>query len=626
MNIIFKKVHIHHFLSFDDAIIDLMNRDYCAIKGVNRNPKDSAKSNGAGKSSLFNAISFAITGETLQGLKSNLSNIYFDDGCYVELIFEVDGHEFIILRSKDDKKLGTNLKITVDNEDKSGKTLTESKAILAQYLPELTSELIGSVFMIGQGMPMRFSANTPSGRKEVLEHLSQSDYMIEDIKERISKRNVELLNQSRVLEDKILKSASQESVYLEQLKRSQDEFNKKFLMMPNFEEELNNLELQKRQIVESLNTVTKDRDALLEKASNNSSQLMSLSKEKETLFNKFSAEHSKVVDSFNNKKTDISSKIYSLTKEIENLKSVKDICPTCGQKIPGAVKPDTTQHEIELKKLKSHLESLNIEIAEDLKEYNEVLDKLNNKYNLKIAKLQEDSKIFKSNTASFNSKIEEFNKNLQEVNNNISVIAKNKEFYDSDKMRIEKDIQSLQENLNKLSEIKKVDEKDSELLKEHLSVISKMQTIVKRDFRGFLLKNIIDFISERSKEYASQIFGCNEIEFALDGNNINISFCDKDYDNLSGGEKTRLDLLIQFAIRDMVQTYRNITCNIIVLDEVLDFLDSESSERVINFLSDRCNDIDSVFMISHHDDIDLPVDSEIVIEKNQLGVSNVIHQ
>lgn len=83
MNIRFKSITIHHFLSFGESTINLEDRGFCLVSGINRNPKDAAKSNGSGKSTIWNAISFVLTGETLQGLKSNLGNIYFKDGCWV---------------------------------------------------------------------------------------------------------------------------------------------------------------------------------------------------------------------------------------------------------------------------------------------------------------------------------------------------------------------------------------------------------------------------------------------------------------------------------------------------------------------------------------------------------------
>ena len=104
------------------------------------------------------------------------------------------------------------LKIIKNGEDISGKGVKDTSKILLEYLPDLTSSLIGSVIILGQGLPQRFSNNTPSGRKEVLEKLSKSDFMIADLKDRISNRKKTLSDKLRTIEDNILKLNTEKSV------------------------------------------------------------------------------------------------------------------------------------------------------------------------------------------------------------------------------------------------------------------------------------------------------------------------------------------------------------------------------------------------------------------------------
>ena len=174
MKLKFKKLIIDNFLSFGHAEIDLADRGYTLIEGINQNPKDGAKSNGSGKSTIFSALCYALTGETIQGLSSNLNNIFTNGNMSVTLIFSADKDNYEITRSRDNKNKA-DLKIKVNNVDKSGKGVRESQEILNNLLPELTSDLIGEVIIIGQGMPHKFSNNTPSGRKDLLEKLSHSD-------------------------------------------------------------------------------------------------------------------------------------------------------------------------------------------------------------------------------------------------------------------------------------------------------------------------------------------------------------------------------------------------------------------------------------------------------------------
>ena len=161
-------------------------------------------------------------------------------------------------------------------------------------------------------------------------------------------------------------------------------------------------------------------------------------------------------------------------------------------------------------------------------------------------------------------------------------------------------------------------------MNSHILVVDKMNTLVKRDFRGFLLSSVIDFISKKAKEYAKDIFGTDELEFKLDGNDIDISYCGKAFENLSGGEKQRVDLILQFAIRDMMSQYLSFTSNILVLDEIFDGLDIMGTTNVLNLISKRLTDVGSIFIISHNDSLEIPYDDTITVVKDEKGVSRVI--
>ena len=52
MKLIFKKIILHNFLSFAHSEIDLNDKSYCLVNGINNCPLDNALSNGSGKSSI----------------------------------------------------------------------------------------------------------------------------------------------------------------------------------------------------------------------------------------------------------------------------------------------------------------------------------------------------------------------------------------------------------------------------------------------------------------------------------------------------------------------------------------------------------------------------------------------
>ena len=177
-----KHLKLYGFMPFEDVDLDFDYSGYTLISGINNNTDDMAKSNGSGKSSLISdSILWILTGTTTRGT-TQVENQILKKGTYAELQFNVDKDEYKVIRTKDYKEYGTNLKIFINGIDKSGKGVRDGNKLLNQYLPDLTSELISSVMVLGQGLPQKFTNNTPSGRKEILERLSKSDYMIEDIK------------------------------------------------------------------------------------------------------------------------------------------------------------------------------------------------------------------------------------------------------------------------------------------------------------------------------------------------------------------------------------------------------------------------------------------------------------
>ena len=95
----FKKIILHNFGSYGHAEVELENKGICLVSGRNNYKKDNALSNGSGKSFLWSGICFALTGETISGLKSNLKNIFTDENLsYVTLDFDDNTDNYVITR------------------------------------------------------------------------------------------------------------------------------------------------------------------------------------------------------------------------------------------------------------------------------------------------------------------------------------------------------------------------------------------------------------------------------------------------------------------------------------------------------------------------------------------------
>lgn len=628
MKVSMDKLVIHHFLSMGHCEIDLSNRGYCLVSGVNNSPADAAKSNGSGKSTIWNALSYALTGKTVQGTTGNLPNNHFDDGCWVSLTLNVNGHDYSITRSKDDKDLGTNLKIIVDGKDMSGKGIKESQAVLEGMLPDLNEELIGSIIILGQGLPNRFTSNTPSKRKEILEHLSKSDFMIDDLKRRVNARIESLGRDMREVEDGSLRDTTLKFTYSQQLAGARAELEALDRSVAgNLDEEVGKLETSLRSLEEDISRLGTSISTASAEAETATGDVLKVTGERQDAIDKVRKMHEGYAREDSDRKSRLNGDIYILRKDIARMKSITDICPTCGQRLPNVTKPDTSAKEAELAGLEGQLAELDRSIEEDSREFQDTLAGIDRDFNSRIAEMQARATSLRDGLARLNRELSEDNSRRVSLTQELASVKARRDTYTGNRKRIEASIADL------TSRIESLDKSLGELSTRagniglHQEVVNKMNTYIKRDFRGFLLSNVIDYIQMRAREYSSKIFDTDDIVFALEGNNINISLCGKAFENLSGGERQRVDLIIQFAIRDMMCQYLDFSCNILVLDEVTDNLDSMSCDRVLNFITSELRDIESVFIISHHSqELDIAVDGEIVVEKDADGVSGVTSQ
>lgn len=623
MKLKFKKLIIDNFLSFGHAEIDLADCGYTLIKGINQNPKDGAKSNGSGKSTIFSALCYALTGETIQGLSSNLNNIFTNGNMSVTLIFSADKDNYEITRSRDNKNKA-DLKIQVNDVDKSGKGVRESQEILNSLLPELTSDLIGEVIIIGQGMPHKFSNNTPSGRKDLLEKLSHSDYMLEDIKERIEKRSDELNEQKNNITLNKTKKETEKIITEKSIAEKQTELLK-YKQKPDFNKEKDdinkNILLTQNQLGD-LNSQLNKTSFLLEKANND---LLELNKAKND-------EISNEAEEFNKHNLDVKTLLTekrtekrTLENEIKTLESIKDVCPMCKQKLPHVHKQDTSVQKNKVELLTEEIKTLEDKNNKQQEAYRLNTDDIKAKYVNEELKIKENKQTYDNEKNLINNNISKLNQTLTDLKIKLIDVNKNEELFDQAKKQCEESLNSLNDNLANLNnEILYIISKEEEV-KTHIDVLTKINTLVKRDFRGILLSNIIKYIDQKSKNYAKDIFGTNELDFNLDGNNLNITYCKKPLEALSGGEQQKVDLIIQFAIRAMMEEYTGFTSNIIVLDEILDNLDSVGCDSILNFITNKLSDIESIFIISHHaDTLNIGNDATITVVKNQGGVSYIL--
>ena len=604
MKITLKNLEIHNFFSFTEAYVSLNVPGYIMVKGENDNVEDNASSNGSGKSAIFEAILFCLTGETQRGVSNKSIIKQGVDNCSVTLTFSMDGDEYVVTRSLSPSQ---SLTIIKNGDDISGKGVKDSIAILKEQFPDLTMQLLSNIVIFGQGLPNRFSLNSPSGRKEVLEKLFKADFMIEDIKNRINDRLSDLKDEKRVFEDSVLSLSTRKSVFEDNKAKAQFELGNMTdvstlsFSLGTLNTEISNLQNEIRTISEANKSIINDNDTI-------NNKIIELTQKKVEIN---SSEYlSAEIEEIKEKGIALKNEVTVLDKEIANKDSITDTCPTCGQKLVGVEKPDTSVDKAKSMEMKKELDTLREQLkslqAQRATKLNTDLQEVENEINTLKASLKTVA-----DTSSLERKL---NDKITERDN----IKFNIDAFENKKKELENTI------ITATTEIEHIDKEiaststDKLKLESKIEVDNKINSIIKRDFRGYLLSNIINLIDSTAKEFAKEIFNHTKLNITQDGNNISITLNNKEYELLSGGEKQRTDLCCQLAIREVLIKYSGFNCPMLVMDEIFDNLDEISAERVLNLITNKL-DIPSIFVITHHSDIPVPYDSEIIVKKNSFG-------
>ena len=616
----FKKVILHNFGSYGHVELDLQNRGFCLVSGQNNYIKDNALSNGSGKSFLWSAICYALTGETIGGIKTNLKNINVEEpDSFVQLEFSCQKDFYSICRVVAPK---SDLKIIRNDIDVSGKGIRESEKRLQELLPELSKDLIASCIIIGQGMPNKFSSFSPSGRKDLLEKLTKSDFMIEDIKTRLANRQQELTVKVREFEDSLLTNRTQLNSYISQLEKLKLTIEQQ--QQPDFDAlieaqkaKLFSVETELTKLQSQVNLFEAQLDTL-------NAQLIELNTEKMQVSNEELSAYNAALSNFQSEKVTLEVEIGGLSKEIAKLKAITDTCPTCGQHLPNVHKPDTSELSSTLSSKQAALNLVKTNIQECNNKHQEYQAQIHSAFIDRLTDTTKAISDLKSALQSAKANQQSCLATIEKEKATYNKLVYDKQNWNSFLQKQQEEIHLLEAEVARITNLISITSIAKDDFDQRLAVVKKMDQLTRRDFRGYLLTNIISYIDQKAKKYCETVFGTRDLVLEINGNALDITYCGKAFDGLSGGEKQRVDLILQLAIRDLLNSYLNLSANILVLDEITDFLDKKSCQAVMQLLEKELNTVESVFIISHHaSDLGIPADSELLVVKNENGISEL---
>jgi DNA repair exonuclease SbcCD ATPase subunit len=134
------------------------------------------------------------------------------------------------------------------------------------------------------------------------------------------------------------------------------------------------------------------------------------------------------------------------------------------------------------------------------------------------------------------------------------------------------------------------------------------------------LEDIVYQLDYNLHQYAEKVYGEPLTKFYQEGNAIGIQFDGKEYESLSGGEKQKLDVLIQLSLRDLIIQTSGIEANLVVFDEIFDALDQTGCESLLNVITELGL---TVYSITHRKELNIPYDKRLVVVKEENGIAHL---
>ena len=557
--ILFKVIRYKNFLSTGNVFTEIpLNKDANTL---------IIGSNGAGKSTILDALTFALFGKAFRKInKPLLINSVNGKEAVVEIEFDVNGKQYKVVRGIKPNIFEIYCNGTLLNQDSASK---DYQVYLEKFILMMNYKSFVQIVVLGSASFTPFMQLSAADRRAIIEDLLDIEIFttMNVIAKQRMQVNRELLEKNRVA----IAGKEEKKVYIEKtinnLKQNNEE--KKSDLLAQLQQQMETL----ANITKRIDDLEKERDALIEKASDNVK-----SKEK----------HKKLIS--------LQSKIETNLQRTQKEKSFyddNDSCPTCRQTIDAtfkAVAVETTNKKIE--EYETGLQKIVDEIAICIEHINET-DRLITKSN----NIRNDVSSQKAKMSSIISSINDLEDQIEKLGS-------------SDSMMLD----SINELETATNDLKTLSNEREQLLEEKLYVETAINLLKDGGIKTKIIKQYLPIINKLINKYLSQMgffvnFNINE-QFE---ETIKSRYRDEfSYQNFSEGEKMRIDLAILFAWRTIAKMKNSINTNLLILDEVFDSsLDVNGTDEFLKIMW-NLTDGTNTFVISHKTDALLDKFSRVI--------------
>jgi len=562
--IIFKDLKWKNFLSTGNQFteIDLSKEKSTIIVGAN----------GAGKSTILDALTFALFGKPFRKInKPQLLNSINQSDCVVKLNFNIGRNKYEVTRGIKPAIFEITQNGAVLNQDAS---VVDQQKNFEQTILKMNYKSFTQIVVLGSSTFVPFMRLPLAARRDIIEDIL--DIQI------FSSMNVNLKDKIRNINEEL-----KDHEYNFSLVKEKIDMQKKFMMdiEKKNKEDIQEKEQRKESLLtEALNYETQiiDNDKEIDaktSAISDTKKIKATIAKVETLKNKISSKHS------------------SYAKE-KSFFEKNDSCPTCGQGIEESFK----QEKVTL------LSDKLTEVEKAMSDLGQQLSDLQSQENTFILLIDE---------------INEINAKNRQLKNDINSLHRRIEELDGDIRKLRNSDVSQREQFQILksldSESKKIQKTISETKEEKDCLTTAAQLLKDSGIKTRIIKKYLPTMNKLINDYLDKMeFSAS---FMLDESFTEViksRYRDEfSYESFSEGEKARIDIALLLTWRSIAKLKNSVDTNLLILDEIFDGSLDQSGNSDLGWILKTFDDKTNVFVISHRDNMADKFDRCLRFEKHK---------